>query len=154
VKCEHGPEDDESLGVSLGTPGRGTWVRLWNRADPWDDGSIRACAQIGAPGLLATVHGVTLAVMGGNDLAPFLDGLAGDFSGWDGTRAWTSMDGDLRIDAAFRSRGYVGLTWAITPWRHEDGNWTASATVALEAGEQLRRLAAEIHQFLQPLVAG
>ena len=135
--------------MSVGTPSYGTWARLRNRADPWGDGSIKACAQIGAPGLLATVHGVTLAVMGGSDLAPFLDGLARDFNGWDGARAWASMDGDLRIDAVFSSRGYVSLTWKVTPWRHEDGNWTASATVVLEAGEPMRHLAADVHQFLQ-----
>jgi hypothetical protein len=151
VECEHGPDDDGSLAVSLGTPDYGTWARLWNPADPWDDGSINACAQIGAPGLLATVHGVTLAVMGDSDLATFLDGLAEDFTGWDGTRAWASMNRDLRIDAVFSSRGYVGLTWTITPWRHEDGNWTAAATVVLEAGEQMRHLAADVHQFLQSL---
>lgn len=149
MKCEHGPDVDESLAVSVSTPGYGTWARLYNRADPWCDGSIKVCAQIGAPGLLATVHDVTLAVMGGNDLLPFLDGLARDFAGWTGTRAWASMDGDLRIDAVFSSRGYAGLTWTITPWRHKNGNWTASATVVLEAGEQMRRLVADVHQFFQ-----
>ncbi|MEV4237386.1 MULTISPECIES: DUF6228 family protein [unclassified Nocardia] len=74
------------MAVCLGAPGNGTWARLWNRADPCGDGSIQVCAQIGAPGLLATVHQVTLAVMGDSDLVSFFDELAGNFTGWDGVR--------------------------------------------------------------------
>lgn len=145
VDCDHDPDGE---GLSAGTPDQGTWVRLCHRVDPWNDGSIDVCAQIAAPGLTATLHGVTLSVMGGTDLVPFLDGLATDFTGWDGTRTWTTLDGDLRIDAVFGAGGHVSLIWTLTPWRDRDGTWSASTTVVVEAGEQLSRLAADAHGFL------
>ncbi|WP_330256136.1 DUF6228 family protein [Nocardia sp. NBC_00565] len=154
MECDCGQEADQGTEVSLGAPGDGTWARLWNRVDPWGDDSIQVCVQIGAPGLLAAVHQVTLTVMGESDLVWFFDDLAGNFTGWDGARVWESMDHDLRVEAVFASRGYVSLTWTVTPWRQKDGNWTASTTVVLEAGEQMLQLARNLNRFLGPPAPG
>ncbi|MFD3506609.1 DUF6228 family protein [Nocardia sp. NPDC058666] len=144
--CFH--EADQDMEVLLGAALDGTWVRLRKRADPWGEGGICACVQIGAPGLSAAVHNVTLSVMGEGDLVPFFDALADNFAGWEGALVWEGMNHDLRVEAVFGSRGYVGLTWTVRPWRHADGNWTASTTVVVEAGEQMSRLAADLNRVL------
>ncbi|MFC4377329.1 DUF6228 family protein [Nocardia halotolerans] len=141
---------DPDIAVSLGAPGDGAWVSIRNRVDPWGDNSIEACVQLGAPGLLAVVHQVTLSVMGDCDLLTYFDDLTGRFTGWEGSRVWESMDRDLRVEAVFESRGYVSLTWTVAPWRYADGNWTACATVVLEAGEQMRQLAGDLNRILGP----
>ncbi|MGW4634267.1 DUF6228 family protein [Nocardia sp. NPDC004415] len=135
---------DEDAWTSMGDPGFGTWVRLGNRVDPWDDGSVQVCVEVGGPGLRAALHRVTLAVMGECDLVPFFDGLCADFAGWDGVREWSSVDRDLRIEAVFGSGGHIGLTWTVRPWRHADGNWSASTTVVVEVGEQMVRWVGEL----------
>ncbi|WP_327096456.1 DUF6228 family protein [Nocardia vinacea] len=151
MECECDQDADQGMAISLGAPGDGTWARLCNRVDQWGDNSIQVCVRIGAPGLLAAVHQVTLAVMGDSDLVWFFDDLARNFTGWDGARVWESMDRDLRVEAVFASHGYVSLTWTVKPWRHMDGNWTASTTVVLEAGEQMLQFARDVHQFLGPV---
>jgi hypothetical protein len=150
MECECDQDAGQGTAVSLGVPAYGTWARLQNRVDPWGVGSIGVCVQIGAPGLLATLHQVTLSVISPGDLVSFFDGLAGDLAGWDGTRVWESMDQGLRVEADFSARGYVSLTWTVTPWRHLDGNWTAASTVVLEAGEQLLQFATRLGRFLAP----
>lgn len=52
------------------------------------------------------------------------------------------------MSAAFRSGGYVGLTWALRPWAQAAGGWGASVTTWLEAGEQMASLAADVRAFL------
>ncbi|MFD4431297.1 DUF6228 family protein [Nocardia sp. NPDC058497] len=150
MDCGCDQDADEGMAVSLGAPGDGTWVRLWHRVDPWGDNSIQVCVRIGAPGLLAAVHQVTLSVMGDCDLVSFFDDLTGDFTGWDGAYVWESLDHDLRVEAVFASGGYASLTWTVRPWRHTDGNWTASTTVVLEAGEQMLQLARNLNRVLGP----
>ncbi|MEU4599917.1 DUF6228 family protein [Nocardia sp. NPDC023988] len=144
MDCDCNQNPDWGRSVCLGEPGHGTWVRLWNRVDPWGDNSARVCVQVGGPGMAAMLHQVTVSLMGDRDLVSFFQSLSDDFAGWGGVRVWESIDRDLRIDAVFASRGRVGLTWTVRPWRHDDGNWTASTTVVLEAGEQMLRLAADL----------
>ncbi len=126
-----------------------TWVRLWNRADPWGDGSSHVCAAIGADGLHAAVHGVTLAVWE-ETLTPFLEGLSEQFTGWEGTLSWQSLEPGLEVEAVFRSGGHVEMTWTLGPWPLPPSTWKASVMVVVEAGEQMRRFAVDVHQLLRP----
>jgi hypothetical protein len=98
--------------------------------------------------LRAAGHEVILDVRG-DTLTPFLDELATDFAGWRGVRTWESLEHDVKIDAVFRSRGHVELTWTMRPWRPSGGAWQASATTTVEAGEQLRRFSADVYRFLR-----
>lgn len=148
---------DDSLGdgvmLVLGNPS-GPRVRLWNRADPWAEGLVKVRAQLTLAGdnesLTATAHGITIGVAE-EHLTSFMDHLAADFAGWKNTRTWENLAKDLRINAKHISGGYVDLTWTLSSRPYSwTSNWSASVTVRIEAGEQMRKLAAATHRFLDP----
>jgi hypothetical protein len=133
----------DDVGVRLGGP-QG-WVRLWNRTYPYGDDMVAFCIELGGDGMTAVAHGVVLA---GGSPAAFVEGLAASFEGWSGVRAWQNPDRDVRIEAVFGSGGHVDLTWTVAPWR-EMFRWTASVTIKrVEAGEEMRRLAADLRELL------
>ncbi|WP_240811018.1 DUF6228 family protein [Streptomyces tendae] len=113
----------------------------------FDADSVHYAVELEAPGLTARVNEV-VAWSWDRDLAPFLEGLAADYRGWDGERSWQTNDRDLAVSAVFRSGGYVGLTWNLHPWPKAAGRWGAAVTTWLEAGEQMASLASDIRQFL------
>lgn len=151
--CEWDAELMGDQAVALSSAESDAWVRLWNRVDPWDDGSIQICVGIGTEDMQATAHGVTLAIRG-DTLSPFFDQLVEHFTGWEGTLRWQSLEPGLEIEAVFRSGGQVDLTWTVGPWRQPPATWRASVLVTVEAGEQLRRLAADLSWLLRPDAAG
>jgi hypothetical protein len=112
-----------------------------------DEDCVHYAIEAGAPGLNARLDGVAAWNWNG-DLAPFLEGLARDFRGWQGERVWQTNDRDLTLRAVFRSGGHVGLTWTLRPWRTPVDSWDASVTTWLEAGEQMSALAADVRQLL------
>jgi hypothetical protein len=124
-------------------------VRLCDASRP-DEDRVQYAVEAQAPGLTARVDEV-VAWNWGTDLAPFLEGLAGDFRGWEGQREWQTNDRDLTISAVFRSGGHVGLTWTLRPWATAAGGWEASVTTWLEAGEQMSALAVDVRRFLTQL---
>ncbi|WP_218018471.1 DUF6228 family protein [Nocardia amikacinitolerans] len=83
----------------------------------------------------------------GDGLGAFLASLAEDFRGWDGARTWRSLERDLTLSAEHHPGGYVRLAWGIHD-RSQQGEWHFEATTVHEAGEQMRKLAAEIDAFL------
>ncbi|MEU9143939.1 DUF6228 family protein [Streptomyces sp. NPDC048349] len=109
---------------------------------------VHYAVEIQAPGLSARIDRAVAWAGGHSELAPFLDQLAADFAGWDGERCWETNDRDLVVSAVCRSGGYVGLTWTLRPWRNAARGWNASVTTWLEAGEQMRSLAADIRHFI------
>ncbi|MEU9234423.1 DUF6228 family protein [Streptomyces subrutilus] len=114
-----------------------------------DDYCVHYSVQIQAPGLSAHLDDAVAWIGNNRDLAPFLEKLAGDFTGWDGEQCWETDDRDLAVSAVFLSGGYVNLTWTLRPWRKAAGGWSASVTTRLEAGEQMASLAADIRHFLE-----
>ncbi|WP_246033799.1 DUF6228 family protein [Streptomyces hundungensis] len=52
------------------------------------------------------------------------------------------------MSAVLRSRGHVGLTWTLRPWRGPAGGWEACVTTWLDAGERMSGLAADVRRFL------
>jgi hypothetical protein len=151
VECAYDPADvDLGLAVELTSAETGTWVRLWNRCLNWGDDVTQVCVEIGAAEMRATAHQVALIPDNGEFLTGYLDELDGDFTGWTGVRTWRTADRDLRLDAEFRSRGHVDVTWTVRPWRGSAGRWQASVVTTMEAGEQLRSLATDMYRFLQP----
>ncbi|MFD8483602.1 DUF6228 family protein [Kitasatospora sp. NPDC059673] len=125
---------------------RSVSVRLCDSSRP-DEDRVQYAVEASAPGLTMRVDEV-VAWNWGADLAPFLEGLAADFRGWDGQRVWQTNDRDLTISAVFRSGGHVGLTWTLHPWRSAAGGWEASVTTWLDAGEQMSALAVDVRRFL------
>ncbi|HEY0500093.1 MAG TPA: DUF6228 family protein [Kutzneria sp.] len=130
-------EDDEAA-VRLGGP-QG-WVRLWNRVvDPPPYGGLEFCIEVGAADMAARLHRVFVY-----NEAPdtFVVGLAESFAGWSGQRSWQSVNRDVTITAVFLSRGHVDMTWVLAPWRM-NMDWRAEVTVrGIQAGEEMRSLAA------------
>jgi len=153
VDCVFDDSLGEEVALAIGET-RGPQVRLWNRVDPWADGSVEICVQLAltdeVESLTATTHGITIGIAE-EPLSAFFDSLAEDFAGWESVRTWETLSHDLRIDATHVSGGYTDLTWTLASrpgcWRSQ---WSASATVRLEGGEQMRRLAAAIHRLLRP----
>jgi hypothetical protein len=71
--------------------------------------------------------------------------LADAYRGWDGVRTWESLEHDLRMEATHDGRGHVSLRFVIRgPQAYEPDAWEASVVVTLDAGEDMRRLTAEL----------
>lgn len=97
-------------------------------------------------GLNARLERVTHYV-DGLALARFLERL--DPAGWDGELSWNSTDRDIFVSAVYDRRGYMRLTWTLSPWRESvQGVWSASVTLWLEGGEARDRFVAELVEFL------
>jgi hypothetical protein len=152
VECVYDPDAEGDIAVVLGEPG-GPQLRLWNPVVSHDE-VIKACADLTVrtetESLRAAVHGVTLGVMG-EDLTSFLAELEEHFAGWDGVRTWQNLDRVIEVGARHVTGGYVDLEWTLRSrpyfWVPP---WSASATVRVEAGEQMRRLTADMYRFLHP----
>ncbi|MFG3616105.1 DUF6228 family protein [Nocardia sp. NPDC047654] len=142
---------EDGQAVELIYPTLGSRVRIWNRIAPYDDEIVAFCAELSGEQMRAAVHGLTVDLYEGSSLARFLDGLAAEFTGWSGIRIWESLDRDLRVEAQHHARGYVEMTWTLSPHDCARPNtWSASVVTGLEAGEEMRRFAVAVHRFLQP----
>ncbi|MGK8521516.1 DUF6228 family protein [Nocardia asteroides] len=130
----------------------GTKVRLWNRVAPYGDDVVAMCAEFSGDQMCAAVHGLTVDVHGGDSLPRFLDGLAAGFTGWHGVQNWESQDHELCVEAQHDPRGYVAMTWTLSPHNCAlRDTWTATVVTVLEAGEEMRRFAESVHRFLGPV---
>jgi hypothetical protein len=66
-------------------------------------------------------------------------------------RSWRNLDRDVEVGARHVTGGYVDLQWTLRSRPYEWVRpWSASATIRVEAGEQMRRLTADMHRFLHP----
>lgn len=126
-------------------------VRLHDRFFP-DEYGIGFSIEARADGLHASVGPVEVWVWDDADLPGFLAGLAEDFRGWSGERAWQTNH--LAVQAVFHSRGHVALTWTLRPWVSRSDSWQASVTTWIEAGAQMSTLAEDLHTFLPDRHAG
>lgn len=100
--------------------------------------------ELRGDGLRAQVA-VTHRSSGFGDLAGFATELARDWRGWSGSRDWTSLEGDLRIEAR-HEHGHVPLRATLRRYgagRDNEG-WTARVDLVLEPGEQLTQIASEL----------
>jgi len=79
-----------------------------------------------------------------NGLAELFADFAENWKGWEGSKHWSSLEGELSLDAQADRLGHVYLTVAL-----RDGNpahWTLRAELLLEAG-MLSNLAAHARAF-------
>jgi len=95
-------------------------------------------------GLTATASVLSLD-RAGSGLPTFLDQLAEDFRGWQGTRTWENPDHDLGVAATWSSRGHVELRWWLTPSIYD--RWSASVVIEVEAGAEMSALAHQLSAF-------
>jgi hypothetical protein len=82
------------------------------------------------------------------DLLTFLRSLADDWRGWPDVRHWRSNDATMRIQARHDNTGHVELTATLLDDASRPDTWSASATVTIEAGEQLAQLVADMRDLL------
>lgn len=86
------------------------------------------------------------------NLRDFLVGLAQDWRAWPGVRSWTSMEGQMTLEASHDGGGHVTLAVTLHSPRitYAPDAWSARIVLTVEAGEELRRLADAAEQFLHP----
>jgi hypothetical protein len=77
-------------------------------AEPDDPARDYLVADLLVDGLSATERVYSHYAYGWRELADFFAGLAADLRGWSGTREWTSLESDLKIEAR-HEYGHVHL---------------------------------------------
>jgi hypothetical protein len=80
------------------------------------------------------------------DLAEFFDGLAADWRGWSGSRAWRSLEGDLGITAEHRRHVRLRVALRGDP---SGSDWRVAVTIELDPGEELANVAADIRALVR-----
>ena len=71
----------------------------------------------------------------------FFDDLAKHWKGWSDTKSWTSLEGELGLEATTDRLGHIYLRVTLRAIEIS-ANWTVQTTLLIEAG-QLDRLAME-----------
>ncbi|WP_133851593.1 DUF6228 family protein [Labedaea rhizosphaerae] len=90
---------------------------------------------------------LSVRTMGGDGLVAFLTELAEDFRGWNDARTWRSMERELTLSAEHLG-SRVQLTWGLHD-RIVDDQWHFTAITEHAPGEDMRKLAADVHRFLE-----
>jgi Family of unknown function (DUF6228) len=100
-------------------------------------------AELRADSLIASSRIVPNYASGFGDLADFFAGLADAWRGWNGVRAWNSIESTLQIAA--RHDGHVHL--AIELRDDPNSTWIASTSIRIEPGEELSTAAASLRHL-------
>jgi Family of unknown function (DUF6228) len=82
---------------------------------------------------------------GFDDLAGFFQGLAADWRGWPGERAYESLEHELRLTATHN--GHVRIVVQLCQSSLPDG-WSASGVLVIDPGEELTKAADEVTELL------
>jgi Family of unknown function (DUF6228) len=88
----------------------------------------------------------------GDRLSEFVRALADDFVGWEGERAWHSLEDELTLIATHHSGGHVKLVWTASrysEWNERMKLWSVTVTFLPEAGEQMTKLADDLETFFK-----
>jgi hypothetical protein len=106
-------------------------------------------AELSTSGLRAIRTVVHSYSTGFADLADFFALLEQDWRGWNDTRSWRSLEGDLGIEARHEF-GHVQLRATLRAYGPGWGNhgWTASASLTIDPGEQLSQIAADLSRLV------
>jgi hypothetical protein len=79
-------------------------------------------------------------------LDDFFERLAADWRGWAGVRVWENMKGGLFLTCTHDGKGTVVVRVEL---RHFSGSdWTATAKVFVDAGEELDAVARDLRRLL------
>jgi hypothetical protein len=136
-------------------PNGPTWT-LYRPVDPHGDGYVwHLRTELRADDLYAastaTVGAPDCSGVGDvPDIARFLDSVADDWRGWQGSREWRSYDRELELDALHDGRREVSLGVALRRSRrpYDNDAWTVRVVLLIEPGEQLKRLARDVRAFV------
>lgn len=81
-------------------------------------------------------------------LDDFFASLERDWRGWDGQRRWSGMEGGLSLTCTHDEQGTISVAVVL---EHLSGSaWSAEATLAVDAGEELSRLVRDLRRLLTP----
>jgi Family of unknown function (DUF6228) len=71
-----------------------------------------------------------------SSLRAYFAELARSWTGWDGDKAWSSLEGELLLTAVHDRLGTVGLVLRLRagPWEFRSPRWLAEAQLLLDAG--------------------
>lgn len=133
-------------GVEItGESGRG-FVRLRGAGRPWNDELLDLQCELTDDGVEAAT---AVRTLNGDGIGPWAADLAESYQGWDGVRVWQSLERHLRIEVTHDRRGHVSLRFVIRgPRPYEPDAWEAPVVVTLDAGEDMRRFAADLSNFV------
>ena len=111
-------------------------------------GEIRSVVvRLRVPGLDASLRVPAHYATGFEDLVAFVNGLASDCRGWQGERAYESLEHDLRVTAIHD--GHIRLVVQLRETSVPDG-WSATGVVPLDPGEEMTRAAQDVAALLAP----
>lgn len=110
------------------------------RADDWSttDGETLS-VTLSDVGLRAELD-VSAGYIGFARLGEFFFQLADDWRGWVGERTYETLEHDLVLRATHRGHVHIDVRLSETTI---DG-WTASASIVIDAGEQLRQICSDV----------
>lgn len=111
--------------VLLGSAREGLLLRSDGRGD--------LTARLTHGGLTAETSVYAYSWAGFDGLDSYFADMLGDWRGWNGERAWSSLEGELGLAA--RHDGHVRIRVSLQDSTHS--TWTATAELKLDAGEQL-----------------
>jgi hypothetical protein len=101
-------------------------------------------AELTGEGLAASTG---VLVLDGPDLDAFLDRLSAAWRGWQGELVWEALERGMTIAAVHDRIGHVRLRITLREsYRRE--SWEATATLVVDAGEELCRLARLVAAFM------
>jgi hypothetical protein len=100
---------------------------------------------------LTAIKWVTISDDG--EFAAFFEHLASGWRGWEGELVWTALEDDMAIAATHDGLGHVQLRTTLRT-RDRLAPWSASATLVIDAGEDMRSLARRAADFLATHTGG
>ena len=134
--------------VDAATVGRETDGLGFADVERGQDGEIwYVLARLRVAGLDASLRVSAHYATGFDELTGFFGGLASDWRGWQGERAYESLERDLRLTATHD--GHVRLAVQLHQSNVSDG-WSAAAVIRLDPGEEMTRAAEDVTALLSP----
>lgn len=88
---------------------------------------------------------VALYGKGFDDLSEFFEDLAEHWSGWQGTKSYESLEGDLLLEAA-HTGSHVELSFALQDPSFPE-TWSVRGRVTLDPGEELTRVSNAVSEL-------
>jgi hypothetical protein len=104
-------------------------------------------ARLRVPGLDASRRVCAHYATSFDELVAFFNRLAADWRGWQGERTYESLEHDLRLTAAHDGHVHLLVQLQETSGRDE---WSATAVVQLDPGEEMTRAAEDVAALLAP----
>ncbi|GLY94555.1 DUF6228 family protein [Actinoplanes sp. NBRC 103695] len=135
----------EGFGVGIRCAEQPDTHVLLHRRSVHADGAGFAVEAV-APGLRLELDAVEISSWDEQWLPDFFAGLASGYAGWSGVKEWRVAY--LAVGATFHRGGHVALRWELRPWLSMADSWEGALTTWVEAGEQMRRLAADLDDWL------